>query len=474
MKTKNTIAIIGGGVSGALTAYHLIRRGAQTRVILIEPRGNLGLGLAYSTPSYRHLLNVPAVKISALPDQPNHFLNWLQKNYDASMTESDFAPRAVFGRYIQSLLKTASSLDHRQTAVLDCHVAGEQATLDLADGTKIVADAVVLATGNFDPAPLGGVAEETVSNGTYCHSAWVDSTYANLSPDAPVALIGSGLTAVDVVLRLREVGHRGQIIAISHQGVFPHRHASYEPLKKSVVAGPAPTKVRELLRVVHQAIKAGVEWRAVIDSLRERTNELWMSLPLIEQRRFRRHLQRRWDVVRHRMAPPNADQIDAELEAGTLIQHRGSLRAVLPYRHEACVQFRTSHREVNEVTVARVINCTGPNMNYRRVGSPLLNSLFSQGLIVAGPHGFGLWASETGALRSQNDRFSNVLFHVGPGRQGTLLESIAVPELRNQAADLAELLIGKFATSEQDLLTGTPQSDGLLTTSTAVGYELAS
>jgi uncharacterized NAD(P)/FAD-binding protein YdhS len=474
MKLQKTIAIIGGGVSGALTAYHLIRRKAQAKVILIDPRANLGLGLAYSTPSYRHLLNVPAGKISALPDQPNHFLEWLQRNYDARMTEADFAPRAVFGRYIQSLLKTVPNVDHRQTAVLDCHVADEQATLALADGTKIVADAVVLATGNFDPAPLSGVAEETVSSGTYCNSAWGDSTYANLSPNAPVALIGSGLTAVDVLLRLREVGHRGQIIAVSRHGVFPSRHAEYTPLRNPVIAGTPPTKARELLRVVHHAIKAGMEWRAVIDSLRGRTNELWMSLPLAEQQRFRRHLQRRWDVVRHRMAPSIADQIGAELEAGTLTTFRGSLRAVRPSLCGARVEFRTDPGEVKEITVARVINCTGPNMNYRRVGSPLLNSLFAQGLTVAGPHGSGLWTSETGAVRDLHGSFSNVLFHVGPGRQGTLLESIAVPELRHQAADLAQLVADKFAAGEQDAVSNAPLADTLPTTSAAAGYELAS
>jgi uncharacterized NAD(P)/FAD-binding protein YdhS len=474
MKLNKTIAIIGGGVSGALTAYHLIRRGAQVKVIVIDPRANLGLGLAYSTPSYRHLLNVPAGKISALPDQPNHFLNWLRKNYDTRTTEADFAPRATFGRYIQSLLKTVPNLGHRQTAVLDCHLAGEQAILDLADGTKIVADAVVLATGNFDPAPLRGVAEEAISNGTYCHSAWEDSTYANLAPDAPVALIGSGLTAVDVLLRLREAGHRGQIIAISRHGVFPYRHASYTPLKTPVIAGTPPATVRELLRAVHRAIKEGKEWRAVIDSLRGRTNELWMALPLTEQKRFRRHLQRRWEVVRHRMAPPIADQIDAELEAGTLTKRRGSLRAVLPSPSGAQVQLRANHGEVKEVTVARVINCTGPNMNYRRVGSPLLDSLFSQGSIVAGPHGTGLWTSETGAVRDQNGSYSNVLYHVGPGRQGTLLESIAVPELCQQAAELAELLAGKFTAREQDLVPSTPLAEALLITSAAAGYEPAS
>jgi uncharacterized NAD(P)/FAD-binding protein YdhS len=474
MKLNKIIAIIGGGVSGAITAYHLIRRGARARVILIDPHANPGLGLAYSTPSYRHLLNVPAGKISALPDQPNHFLNWLHKNYDAKMTEADFAPRAVFGRYIQSLLKTVSNLEHHQTAVLDGHIAGEQATLDLADGTKIVADVVVLATGNFDPAPLRGIAEETVSNGTYCHSAWKQSTYANLSPDATVVLIGSGLTAVDVVLRLRELDHQGQILAITRGGAFPSRHASYEPLKEPAVTGAPPARVRELLHAVHQAIKAGGDWRAVIDSLRGRTNELWTSLSLVEQRRFHRHLQRRWDVVRHRMAPPNADQIEAELEAGTLILHRASLQAVVASGDAARVQFLTNQGEVKEVTAARVINCTGPDMNYRRVGSSLLNRLFAQGSIVAGPHGSGLWTSEGGGLRDQNGNYSSVLFYMGPGRQGTLIESIAVPELRQQAADLAELLAAKFAARAQDLVPSTPLADALQTTSAAVDYELAS
>src|SRR3982074_2330985 len=93
-----TIAIIGGGVSGTLTAFHLVRQGAPARVILIDQRPDFGLGVAYSTPSLRHLLNVPAGKISALPDQPDHFLNWLRKNHGPAATETAFAPRAVFGQ----------------------------------------------------------------------------------------------------------------------------------------------------------------------------------------------------------------------------------------------------------------------------------------------------------------------------------------------------------------------------------------
>lgn len=437
---EHTYVIIGGGVSGALTAYHLARRTARARIVIVEPRPHIGLGLAYSTPSLRHLLNVPAGKISALPNEPGHFLDWVRKNYDPAITETDFAPRAVFGRYIHSLITATPGIEHLRAVATGCCLEGTRAVVQLMDGSTLAADAVVLAIGNFDPAPLQGVSEEAVQKGIYCHSAWDDATYSNLDAEAPVTLIGTGLTAVDVILRLRETGHRGAITAFSRHGVFPNRHAPYEPLRDCVIAGSAPGKARELLHVVHAAIRSGAPWRAVIDSLRERTNELWLALPVAEQRRFRRHLQRRWDVVRHRMAPPIADQIEAELRAGALVIHHGNLEAVAAQGDGARVLARSATGEVLEVAARRVINCTGPAMNYRRVRSALLDNLFAQGLITAGPLGTGLWSNEGGALRSSDGSFSSILFNVGPGRQGVLLESIAVPELRNQAVAMADLL----------------------------------
>jgi hydroxyacylglutathione hydrolase len=444
MKRQKTIAIIGGGVSGTLTAFHLAQQQVQAEIVLIDPHPAPGLGLAYSTSSQRHLLNVPAGKISALPDQPRHFVEWLRAHHDPSMTESDFAPRAVFGRYIQSLLSATPAVKHRRTSAVDAEISGRQVRLHLADQTTLLADAVVVATGNFDPAPMRGVAEEAVHSGAYCHSAWKDSTYTNLPEDAPVVLIGSGLTAVDVLLRLRELGHSGQVTTVSRHAFFPRRHARYEPLATCLIPDRPPASARLLLRIVHRAIKAGMDWRAVIDSLRARTNELWQALPLAEQRRFHRHLQRRWEIVRHRMAPPIADLIDAELQAGTLTQVQGSVQAVVPSPLGARVLFRRGG-VTREIDAARVINCTGPDTNYRRVNSPLLANLFAKKLIVPGPHGSGLWTNQSGALKDTNGAFSDLLFHVGPGRQGTLLESIAVPELRQQAKDMAELLAASFA-----------------------------
>lgn len=445
---SKTVTIIGGGVSGALTAFHLLRNGVDARIVVIDPRPEIGLGLAYSTPSLRHLLNVPAGKISALPTEPDHFLKWLRLHFDTKATPNTFAPRAIFGRYVQSLFASVQGLTQMQTSVLDLHRRGNGAHLLLDNGATLQADYVVLATGNFDPATLPGIDEAAAKSGAYCHNAWLTATYENLPQDAPVTLIGTGLTGVDVVLRLRELGHRGTITAISRHGFLPNRHSSYTPAASSAIpAGTEPTCVA-YLRALRAAIADGVEWQAAIDSLRATTNELWLALPSSEQKRFCRHLQRRWDVVRHRMAPPIADVIGAELAAGTLVIQEGHLAAVQADGEGARVTFRNGEM-TQGVRTARVINCTGPSMNYRRVSSPLLASLFAQGIVTAGPMGGGFNTTRCGALLDADGRASSFLFNLGPGRLGTLLESIAIPEIRQQAVETAAILTGRIGRSQK-------------------------
>ena len=436
---RKTIAIVGGGLSGALTAYHLERERSNARILLIDPAPSAGLGLAYSTRSLRHLLNVPAGNMSASPDEPDHFLIWLRANYDPDATAMTFAPRAVFGCYVQSIIAKLTRVERVRAYVVDCRLAGSGATLTLAGGRRIQTDLVVIATGNFDPSPLPGVSKEVEETGAYCPNAWRTETYERLAEDAPVTLIGTGLTGVDVILRLRELGHRGIITAVSLQGVFPNRHAEYKSLEKPAIpADTRPTCVN-YLRQFRSSLRNGTEWRAAVDSLRSVTNDLWLALPVKEQQRFRRHLQRRWDVVRHRMAPQIADIIESELAAGTLVVRAGHLHSIEPAPTGAAVTIRTPSG-IECFTTARVINCTGPNLNYRRVDSLLLKSLFQQGLAMPGALGAGFNSRLSGALIAADGTPSNVLFNVGPGRQGTLLESIAVPEIREQAAAMAKLL----------------------------------
>jgi hydroxyacylglutathione hydrolase len=277
----------------------------------------------------------------------------------------------------------------------------------------------------------------------YRHNAWAAETYEGLHPDAPVALIGTGLTGVDVVLRLRELGHHGRIIALSRHGIFPNRHDDYTPLSSTAIPLDTPATCVAYLRALRAAIRGGAEWRAAIDSLRETTNELWLRLPIEEKRRFRRHLQRRWEVVRHRMAPPIADVIESELRNGTLEIREGHLKTVDASPAGAHITLR-AHDDSESFYADRVINCTGPSMNYRRVPSALLQNMFHRGLVTSGPLGTGFHCSLDGAVIDAGGHASEIIFNLGPGRLGDLVESIAVPEIRQQAVALASALADRM------------------------------
>ncbi|MGH9608013.1 MAG: FAD/NAD(P)-binding protein [Terracidiphilus sp.] len=449
MKHEKTIAIVGGGISGSLTALHLSRKGVAARIVVLDPAPQLGLGLAYSTPSMQHLLNVPAEKMTLLPDEPGHFLRWLRSTYDPEATGDQFVARAVFGRYMQSLLQTAPEIETVRELAIDCRLRRQGAVLSLSGGAELNADWVVLAVGNFLPAPLRGVSPAAENQGIYCHSAWEELTYRGIDPDSTILLIGSGLTAIDAWIRLRELGHRGIVRMVSRHGKLPQPSAPYTPLPGCVIEQP-PQRARELLRAVRNAVESGLPWRAVVDSLRERSNEFWLALSPQEQHRFKRHLQRRWDVVRHRMAPAIAEKLAGELAAHKVEVVQGNVLAVELVNGAAEVTTKSRNGATQLWKAARVINCTGPDLNYSRVGSSLLSNMLERGDILSGPLGFGLWSNAHGALRNRNGEYSDVLFNVGPGRQGVLIESIAVPELRQQADDLAAILEVKVAQFSRD------------------------
>src|SRR5688572_292159 len=104
------VTICGGGASAVLLLTAL--RGkylGSLEVTVIEPRAQLGLGVAYSTTCPLHLLNTRAGNMSA-HDNPDDFLQWLRSEHPRrplNWTRNDFAPRGLYGRYLQTRLKEA-------------------------------------------------------------------------------------------------------------------------------------------------------------------------------------------------------------------------------------------------------------------------------------------------------------------------------------------------------------------------------
>lgn len=435
---SRTIVIVGGGASGALLAVHLARQADRPGVVVVEPRAEIGPGLAYSTRSPGHLLNVRAANMSAFPDRPDHFLDWLRRDHDPEADGGLFAPRMAYGRYLRSLAQ-AAGIVHCRTMATAVTVERDAARLVLADGTVLGADHVVLALGHFPPVDLPHVSDDAVARRIYYRDPWAD--HAPMPDrDAPVVLIGTGLTAVDMLLRLREEGHRGPVTMISRHGLPSLGHIPCAPCAQAAIPPGTAPAARAYLRALHAALRDGVAWPAAIDSLRGTSNLLWARLPLSEKIRFRRHLFHRWSVARHRMAPSVAARVAHDMQRGTLAIRRGHVHALAAGGDGGVLTLRTA-RGTEILAASRVINCSGPATDYRHVGSALLRGLLRTGQAVPGEMGVTLATGAGGAVRDAAGHCSPVLSAMGPMRAGTLFETTAIPEIRQQAAELAARLV---------------------------------
>jgi uncharacterized NAD(P)/FAD-binding protein YdhS len=415
--------------------------------------------VAYGTQFDGHLLNVRAQSMSAYPETPDHFLRWAQKNYDCSVKAGDFLPRRVYGQYVLSLLHEERKLHPGQFQCIQDEAVsvarlGRTTEIRLRNGRTIFADKVVLALGNFPPANphLPG---KTPASVRYVSNPWLPSTsidpakYADKGDrEKSVLLVGSGLTAVDVAIELRARGFEGTIHTLSRRGLLPQTHQAFVPVPLSWNKN-FPRTTRGLLRLIraeiHAATVQGGNWRAVIDSLRPVTQEIWRSLPRPEQQRFLRHVRPYWEVHRHRVAPSIGAQLASQLLSGQIQIHAGRITAYREDSDGVTVSYRDRKSgKLVQLLVDRVINCTGPDADLRRVDSLLLSNLISQKLACPDSLFLGLAVSENGALIDSTGTPSRFLYTVGSLRKGSLWETTAVPEIRAQVSELATLLSAEY------------------------------
>jgi len=445
-----TVAIIGGGFTGATLAAQLLRNsGGSASVFLIERGARLGRGVAYSTECTEHLLNVRARNMSAYPDDPEHFLEWARLNHAPGASPDDYLPRPVYGQYVTSLLQQEierhpGQVEHVHDEAVSIARVGHAAEIRLRSGRTLLADKVVIALGNFPPGDprLQGRTPHSVR---YVSNPWKASALGDVSHDESVLLLGSGLTSVDVAIALRQRGFRGTIHILSRRGLLPQTHKATAPCTP-FCHEQSPRTVRGLLRLIRTQVeaaeKAGSDWRAVIDSLRPFTQEIWRSLSFTERRRFLRHVRPYWDVHRHRIAPAIGDRLASEIQDGQIEVHAGRIKAYAEDTDGVDVSYRDRESgQLERLHVDRVINCTGPESDCRKVDDPLLVDLMRQKLARPDPLLLGLDVSPGGALIDSHGAASNLLYAIGPVRKGSLWETIAVPELRVQASELSKLLL---------------------------------
>ncbi|MCP1625662.1 FAD/NAD(P)-binding protein [Pseudomonas nitroreducens] len=449
------IAIIGSGFCGTALAIQLLRHArGPLRLSLINRSGRLARGLAYGTRSASHILNVPAERMSLFPDQPSDFLEFARKQLPEAKP-GDFLPRRFYGDYLQDRLGHAiaeaapgvrfSSLCQQ---VLELTDKGDHLQLLLDDGQPLESARVVIATGNFapaTPAPLKALE----SDPRYLRDPWTPGALEGIPADADILLLGAGLTMYDMALALQDQGHRGPLLALSRRALLPQAHrdnASHPHLPELPEAFLQDMglnqRLRSLRQLIRQAAEDGHDWRDVIAALRPVTPQLWQALDDRERSRFLRHLQPYWDVHRHRAAPPVARRINDLRDSGQLRVQAGRVLTASAAQNgiELDVRLRGA-KQSQQQRFDYLINCTGPCTNLRTVNEPLLGRLLEHGVIRQDRQGLGLDTDSGFRLLNVGGEPNPNLYLLSPMLRARHWEATAVPELRNHAAHLAQLLL---------------------------------
>jgi uncharacterized NAD(P)/FAD-binding protein YdhS len=429
-----------------MTAHLLKCAGDDVRLTLIEPRRQIGRGLAYATENVSHRLNVRASNMSAFADDPDHFWRWVKADGYEGEDRFCFISRSVYGRYLASLVEDRlAETDGRRARWLRKTVAG----LTQRDG------AVILRfsggeTAAFDAAILCCGHEPSEEVATPFVGPWEEPSSWNIAPDSTILILGTGLTMVDAAISLSESGHRGPIVAVSRRGLLPqpHRRVDRATIKEAEL--PSPAKLAPLLHWLRararEETQRGGDWRQVFDGLRPHTQAIWRAMPIGTRRRFLEHARPWWDTHRHRMAPEVAAKIEALIESGQLRILAGRVLEVHPKQDGASVSIRPRGSEAEVcLEVSRIVSCRGLTSDPRRSASPLVAQLLADGYARIDPLGIGLDVDNDCAVVDARGRPSDRIFAIGPMSQAAFWESIAVPDIRLQASSLARRLSERVA-----------------------------
>lgn len=452
----HSIGIVGAGFSGTMLAANLILQAqGPCKIFLIDHKAQFNKGIAYAPNSKAHVLNVVASKMSAFPNQPNHFIHWLAKqpSYLDIKTETlqeTYVTREVYGNYLADIwakckiiaLEKALDVEEIHEQVADVNIKNNENILTLTNGKTITVEQLVFATGNAEPSDPPQLIPEVRQASAYIKNPW-QSNALLYKDQSPIFILGTGLTMVDTVLGLRENGYNGVIYALSRSGYH------LQPQTKL----PNNIKIPEfhhsdlsLLQWVSQfnslrksCQKKGIAPYFLVDQLRPFNQKIWQSLSPNEKETFLNCLQSKWSNLRHRL-PSHVHQIIAnEITKGTLVVHRGQLNNVGIQNSNLIVKFfeQKSHAEII-VTVQKFINCTGPQDDLTKNKTSILSKLHQKGLFNISPHLKTIAANPSTfqILDHQHNAYPNI-YAIGSALRGELWESTAVNELRVQAYQLA-------------------------------------
>lgn len=450
------------GFSGASVAVQLVRASsAPLAITVIEPRPNIGGGLAYSTDDFDHRLNAPIEGHLVDPADHTAFRRWCmerriaERDPDAVAPDGSlFARRSDFGAFVNEIAlaharwPTGSTIHHMRDMATDASVGAGIVDVQTARGNVLASELLIVATGNALPRlPAEFASNLSASPAVIAVPTDLESV-RNIPAYARVLVIGSGLTALDVLSTLIRSGHGGEITVISRRGLRPRSNLPRKAppdfdLTRALldrVSGPVapfieaaagnPPTILSLLRALRTRIRTvdstDDTWHMPFDEFRDIVWQVWPTLPTLEKRRFMRHLRPWWDAHRFR-TPPQNETIVRDAERNGHINFRAArLRSVTRSADgRICAMLRDRGRQNERVEhFDAVINCTGIDAAAGARDNPFLAALQRDGVISVDASGLGFSVDQECRPIGADSHTRDSVRIFGPPNVGTFGDSI--------------------------------------------------
>lgn len=468
-EVPHRVTIVGGGFTGASTAVQLVRASTVPLAItVVEPRERIGPGLAYSATDPDHRLNGPTWSHSIVADDAGHFTRWCEANSifvrDPEALAADgnaFVRRADYGDYLSDTLRaheqwpaTGSTIAHLRDRAVAAVASRDAMTIRTAGGRTLESAMLVVATGNPLPRLQAPLARSLAAHPSVVEDPLQPGRLAQVDPRARVLVVGSGLTALDIVSTLVRAGHRGDVVVVSRRGLRPRPQpptaappcvaapavtAAQAPLERIMGAVPgfllhdAPPTLRGWVRALRARIREvearGESWHKGFDELRDVVWRAWPLLPAAEKRRFLRTMRTWYDVHRFR-APPQNDALVRDAEARGRVAFRAArLRAVEPMAGSSALRVRFAGRDgagERTETFDALVNCTGLDAVAGLRANPFLASLVDDGRLRVDDAGIGFAVDANCCAIGADARACPALRVLGPPTAGTFGDPLGV------------------------------------------------
>jgi uncharacterized NAD(P)/FAD-binding protein YdhS len=203
----------------------------------------------------------------------------------------------------------------------------------------------------------------------------------------------------------------------------------------------------------------GMNPAMVVDKLRPFTQRIWRNFSVADKREFSDQYRTRWNVVRHRIPPKVAAQIETARKENGLHVLKGRLGEVRGDGSRIKVTIDPGNGQPPlGLVVGLLLNCTGPRDSLTDSPAPLFQNLLERGLIRADELDMGIEVTPDFAVVNDQGRPSGFLFALGSLLKGTLWETTAVPELRAQALQMARALLADDQRQHSEWAPETPEN----------------